>query len=745
MGQPVVVAGEFDAKGVGTGVNQANGFLGRLGKTAGTVGRNVAKGLAVATVGVTAMAVATVGAASEAQQSIGATESVYGKYADSVVKSSTRAADAVGLSANAYREQSNQLGAMLKNTGTPMKQLGKQTSNLVGLGSDLAATFGGETSEAVAAIGSLMRGEADPIERYGVSIKQSDINARLAAKGLTGLTGSARKQAEAQERLALLYDQTNAAQGQFGRQSETFAGQTQRLNANFENIKATVGTALLPVLTAVAGTLNTKVLPPVQAFAEKHGPELADKMQALGQAVSPLANGLFDRMGDGISNLNSGASGADLSSLSDSLTKIAPVVRDAMGALPGFSDVLNVTSSVMAFAADHTDLLAKALPFLVAGYVAVKVAGAAANVVQVLSLPTKIAEVVVNRQLVASNRALIASRGGLTAATSTQTAAENVGIVTRVRAAAGMLVQRGLMVATAAATGVWTAAQWALNVAMTANPIGLIIVGLVALGAGLVLAYQKSETFRTIVDGAFRLVRTGASALAGAVQNNMGKIQAVVGIAGKLVRVYTFPMVTAFRLGSSAVRGMASVVTSSVGKVTSTVSGIKGKVTSAVSGFPDLLKDAGAALIGGLIKGITSKIKDIGGAMGKVAGKVKGFLPGSPVKEGPLTSWNNGGAGKRLIDQGLIAGVRSRIGAVKSVLGATAGMVADALIPTALTPLSATAPITRRASSSQLYGATSGNTYYVTVEVTDTMSPAEQGRKFAKAIKEYERTQGQGR
>ena len=48
-------------------------------------------------------------------------------------------------------------------------------------------------------------------------------------------------------------------------------------------------------------------------------------------------------------------------------------------------------------------------------------------------------------------------------------------------------------------TKAWAAVQWALSAAVSATPIGLIIVGLVALGAALVIAYQKSETFRDIV------------------------------------------------------------------------------------------------------------------------------------------------------------------------------------------------------------------------------------------------------
>jgi hypothetical protein len=46
------------------------------------------------------------------------------------------------------------------------------------------------------------------------------------------------------------------------------------------------------------------------------------------------------------------------------------------------------------------------------------------------------------------------------------------------------------------ATVAWTTAQWLLNAAMTANPIGLLIAGIAALVAGFVLAYKYSETFR---------------------------------------------------------------------------------------------------------------------------------------------------------------------------------------------------------------------------------------------------------
>lgn len=65
--------------------------------------------------------------------------------------------------------------------------------------------------------------------------------------------------------------------------------------------------------------------------------------------------------------------------------------------------------------------------------------------------------------------------------------------------------------AAAAATTVWAAAQWLLNAALTANPIGIVVVALAALAAAAVVAYKKSETFRRIVDGAWSGIKTAAS------------------------------------------------------------------------------------------------------------------------------------------------------------------------------------------------------------------------------------------
>lgn len=66
-------------------------------------------------------------------------------------------------------------------------------------------------------------------------------------------------------------------------------------------------------------------------------------------------------------------------------------------------------------------------------------------------------------------------------------------------------------VAASAASKAWAAAQWLLNVAMDANPIGLVIIAIAALVAGIVIAYKQSATFRAIVSDAFHGIASAAS------------------------------------------------------------------------------------------------------------------------------------------------------------------------------------------------------------------------------------------
>ena len=63
-----------------------------------------------------------------------------------------------------------------------------------------------------------------------------------------------------------------------------------------------------------------------------------------------------------------------------------------------------------------------------------------------------------------------------------------------------VLAIQALITAVTAAVGGLTAGFWGLTAAMTANPVGAVIALLAALGFAFMVAWQKSETFRQIVE-----------------------------------------------------------------------------------------------------------------------------------------------------------------------------------------------------------------------------------------------------
>jgi hypothetical protein len=64
-----------------------------------------------------------------------------------------------------------------------------------------------------------------------------------------------------------------------------------------------------------------------------------------------------------------------------------------------------------------------------------------------------------------------------------------------------------------AATAVWTGAQWLLNAAMTANPIGLIIAAIVLLIGVIVLIATKTTWFQDLWAAAWGAIKTAAAAV----------------------------------------------------------------------------------------------------------------------------------------------------------------------------------------------------------------------------------------
>jgi hypothetical protein len=185
------------------------------------------------------------------ERNLAAVETVFGSLSGTINQFSKDAVD-VGLSQAEAAKASVFLGSVLKQSGFSMSEVSDQTQRLVSLGADLALTYGYDVQEALLGMTALFRGEYDPIEKFGVAMKQSEINSELAARGFDKLQGSARRLAEQQIRLDFLYQRSADSQGAFERQSGTLAVEQERLQATMSNMLQTAGGPLLSVMADLA-------------------------------------------------------------------------------------------------------------------------------------------------------------------------------------------------------------------------------------------------------------------------------------------------------------------------------------------------------------------------------------------------------------------------------------------------------------------------------------------------------------
>lgn len=207
---------------------------------------------------------AAVKGAGDIEQSFGALDSVFGGSSGQMRAWSKDAAKNVGLTSNEFNELGTLIGAQLKNGGTAMDKLGPKTNELIGLGADLSSMFGGSAKDAVDALSSALKGERDPIERYGVSLTQAKIDAEAAALGFDKVGGSLSAEATQAATMSLIMKQTADAHGNFAKESDTFAHKQQVMAAQWGDLTTKIGELFLPIITKAIGFISDKAMPVIE-------------------------------------------------------------------------------------------------------------------------------------------------------------------------------------------------------------------------------------------------------------------------------------------------------------------------------------------------------------------------------------------------------------------------------------------------------------------------------------------------
>jgi hypothetical protein len=219
----------------------------------------------------------TTDAASDLEETMSKTSVLFGKNSKEVVAFSKNAAKSFGQSKQQALDAASTFATFGKAAGVAGKDLVEFSTDFVALASDLASFNNTSPEQAINAIGSALRGEAEPLRAYGVLLNDAALRQAALELGLISTTKNAltpqQKVLAAQK---VIYEQTTAAQGDFARTSDGLANSTRILEAEQANLNANIGQTFLPIMKQV----NSIMMVAVEAFTS-----LPDPVQKIAVAL----------------------------------------------------------------------------------------------------------------------------------------------------------------------------------------------------------------------------------------------------------------------------------------------------------------------------------------------------------------------------------------------------------------------------------------------------------------------------
>jgi hypothetical protein len=333
-----------DASNFEAGMNKAQGAAQKTESGVGMSMGKLVKGVvgAAAAVGAVQFFNSTINSAVSLAAEFEGVNQVFGEGAKFVQDYAKQAADLAGVSESMALKSAKSFGVFASSAGLAGMEAGKFSTGLVQAAGDLGSFFDLPTEDALGAIQSGLMGQFEPLRKFNILLDSTDVEARAMAMGLMEAGGQLTDQAKIMATNELILEGLGVAQGDFVKYQGEFGNSIKTVGARFEELKASMGTALLPALglltealapivqelTPVLTEVFAALVPVVEAVTASMAP-LVEALMPIFEAITPVAE-VFSNLIEAI-----------LPPFIDVIAMVAPIIYDLIEALaPLVNDVL---------------------------------------------------------------------------------------------------------------------------------------------------------------------------------------------------------------------------------------------------------------------------------------------------------------------------------------------------------------------------------------------------------------------
>lgn len=207
-----------------------------------------------------ALGVAAFGAAklaSDFNEEASKSKVIFGNASTAIMDFSKTAATSLGQSQTEALKAAGTFGVLGRAAGLTGTDLGNMAVKFTTLATDLASFNNTSPEDAVLALGAGLRGEAEPLRRFGILLDDAALRSKALELGLVKSTKEALDpQTKSLAAQAIILEQTTLQQGDFARTADGAANKQRILTAQIKDAKTNIGKGFLPVMAIAVGLLS---------------------------------------------------------------------------------------------------------------------------------------------------------------------------------------------------------------------------------------------------------------------------------------------------------------------------------------------------------------------------------------------------------------------------------------------------------------------------------------------------------